>query len=124
MYNPNATADVTNGEWLAEDHGLKGWTFDTALAVNVSAPTPGLANVIGFRVREKMTVSTLLLGCSAVGVATTNAYAALYDAAGRLLSQSSNQAAAMGTTGLKAFPLAAPQVLKPGLYYIVFWTTA
>jgi hypothetical protein len=50
-------------------------------------------------------------------------FACLYSAAGALLAQTADQAAAWATTGEKVMPLSSPyNVPTPGLHLVMFWS--
>lgn len=116
----SAPAGGAGADPLSTGLGFKNWNFDPAHAADGTAQSPSLYNVMALWLPAG-TVTNLHMW-STVGAAPTNNYMALYSSAGALLSQSTNQASNLGSTGLKTYPLAAPQVVTAGMYYVLQWT--
>lgn len=102
--------------------GFKTWTFDSVhMNGNMSFLT-GDAFVCRFYAASAYTVTNFHTVQYATSALPTNYFAAMYNAAGTLLSTSSNQASTAGTVGVKTFPLAAAQAVTAGsFYYGLIW---
>lgn len=123
VYTPSSGA-ARAASVLPEDMGFTAWN-GAVEPFNVAA---NFANAATLYVEKVWINAGTVTNChlSLGNPATlTQAYMALYTGAGALLSQSANLAATYtGATGLATFPLAAPQVVASGNYYVAFWSNA
>jgi hypothetical protein len=104
-----------------EDHGLLAWTMDPMTALGTATISAAqVLHVMKLRTRRPITVTNVVLVVTAAGVALTanRCYAALYDAAGNLLSITADQSVAWVSPGVKVMPLAAPQAIPAGNFYV------
>ena len=112
---------VEGGGIEPDDHGLLAWTMDPMLSPGVATLTAAqVLHVMKLRTRKPITVTNIVAVVTAVGVTLTanRCYAALYDAAGNLLSQTADQSAAWLSAGNKVMALAAPQQIPAGNFYV------
>ena len=115
--NPPAVFEAT-------DQGYIAWAFDPALSYNGNAPTAGLVYVTAVPVRRSGTVTNVIncVGVAGSGLTSGQNFAALYNSAGTLLSQTADQTTAWASTGIKTMALAAAQAVTPGIYYVAMWS--
>lgn len=112
-------AKATPGTWSPTALGFTGYAFDPAFCTNGFSLISSQVQVTALSLAAG-TVSNLYCFATATG-STTNLFMALYNAAGTLLSSSTNQAAQATTTGLKTFALSAAQSVTSGTYYAALW---
>jgi hypothetical protein len=114
--------DYASGGGLEpEDHGLLAWTMDPMQALGTATISAAqVLHVMKLRTRRAITVTDIMLVVTAAGVGLTanRCFAALYDAAGNLLSQTADQSAAWLSAGLKTMPLAVAQQIPAGNFYV------
>ena len=110
---------------IAADRGYLYWTMPLNATNGVSAFTPAgtMAIMRLYRV-PALSVTSLVVGVSTAGNTLTagQCFAALYTAAGTLVGQTVDQAAAWVATGIKVMALTGgPFPLTAGDYYVGFW---
>lgn len=126
-------ASGTPGTWTPlgpgarpSEHGLAGWTFDTAMVqAGTLMPTAGLAQMARIQVLSS-TVSAINFHFTAGGSSLTagQCFAALYNDAGALLGAGAvtgDQAANWATGGFKTCALSVAQGVMAGAYYRILW---
>lgn len=115
-------ADTASLDWQAQDHGLKGWTFDPVPgglggALNVS----GTVYYVKIPVRRAGTIANVLITITTVGSGLTAGQnlVGLYDAAGVKLGESADQTTSWtsGGAGLKTIALTSPVAVSAGFFY-------
>ncbi|TXS16344.1 hypothetical protein EAO70_12970 [Streptomyces sp. adm13(2018)] len=104
------------------DSSLKAWTFDPATNLVAQVLTTGLLEMVKLPIRTATTITNIVAAISTAGSGLTASqnWAGLYSSAGTLLSQTADQTTAWASTGVKVMPLAAPQVVAAGTYYVAF----
>lgn len=101
--------------------GYKAWNFDQQWAAGTVSPVSGRLYFNKMYIPAGITVNSLkVLVNDTTGTVATGFYAALYNSAGTLLSQSANFSGSLGFD-LNTIPLAAPQVIAAGTYYAAIW---
>lgn len=116
----HAAAGGAAGFWSPSDSGFVGWTFDPIL--QTLSQNPNGATLYAFAVDLPAATITKIYLCVTNGGTSTNTFFAMYNAAGTLLAQSTNQAAIWGTgIGVKTVTI-APGATAAGKYYLTFWT--
>lgn len=101
-----------------EDHGLKAWTFDPALAAAGAALVDGVISLVGIRFRFPARISKIHAVVTTAGATIANCFAGLYDPAGNRLGVTADQAAGWAATGAKAMALAAAVDVRAGWHYV------
>ncbi|MFJ8301605.1 hypothetical protein ACIQ9R_37650 [Streptomyces sp. NPDC094447] len=104
------------------DSSLKAWTFDPATNLVAQVLTTGLLEMVKLPIRTATTITNIVAAISTAGSGLTAGqnWAGLYSSAGTLLSQTADQTTAWASTGVKTMPLAAPQVVAAGSYFVAF----
>lgn len=110
--------------WSATDQGYISWAFDPALSYNGNAPSAGIVYVTAVPVRRACTITNVVncVGVAGSGLTSGQNFAALYNSAGTLLSQTADQTTAWASTGIKTMALGAPQNVAAGIYYVAVWS--
>lgn len=105
----------------AVDQNLLAWTFDPATNLAASTVTTGSILMAKIALREASSITNLIVSINTAGVGLTAGqnFAGLYTAAGGLLSQTADQTANWGSTGVKVMPLTAPVGTLGGSYLFV-----
>lgn len=105
----------------AVDQNLVAWSFDPATNLGASTITTGSVLMIRIAVREAASITNLILSVNTAGVGLTAGqnFAGLYTDTGGLLSQTADQTANWGSTGVKVMPLTAPVGTLGGSYLFV-----
>lgn len=110
-----------NNQWQPSQHGFISWAFDPMSCSGSDAPQDGVLHLTKLWVNRPTTISKGYINVSYVGSGNTNAYMAIYDAAGNLLGQSDNQAGNMNTLGMKTFTFTPMTIPTAGFVYLAFW---
>lgn len=109
-------------DFTPADHGLITWTQDPATCgAGDEALTAGVLYLMKVKVADRATlVTNVHVTVSTLGSGLTSGqnFAGLYSSSGTLLSGSADQATAFGSAGFKTIPLAAPQTVAVGTYYV------
>lgn len=110
--------------WSATDQGYISWAFDPALSYNGNAPSAGVVYVTAIPVRRACTITNVIncVGVAGSGLTSGQNFAALYNSAGTLLSQTADQTTPWASTGIKTMALSAAQAVTPGIYYVAVWS--
>ena len=110
------------GVIVPADHGWHAWTHDPAANVNQSTHTAGVLYGSRIEVRERTLAAAVVLFCTTAGSTLTagECFVGLQDAAGDLVAESADQAAAWASTGVKTATLVGgPYQIDPGTYRVV-----
>lgn len=112
------TLTIAADVWGPVDQGMAGWSFDPAVVA--SATAPGTGSMVGARVKAATTgtVNNLWIHVGTLGTPTT-AVLAIYDINGSRLGVTSDQAAAVGSTGSKSCALTSSVSVTAGQTYFV-----
>jgi hypothetical protein len=105
------------------DQAYKGWAYDPSIAANKNALTSGQPILIKIKAAASGTVNNINVNVdtpAASGFTASASFAALYDMAGNLLSQTSDLAILLGSTGAKALPLNSGVAVTAGTFYYVW----
>lgn len=105
-------------------YGWKYWAYDPLYAYTGAIPAAGFANfTLLDPVRVNDTITNVVMDVQTAGATLTSGqcFAALFNAAGTLLSATANQSTNWQSTGLKTMALSAAQAVTPGLYYAGFF---
>lgn len=106
------------------DHGLLGWAYDVAGAVNSAAPSAaGTLQLVRLAIPFSVTVNSLALYVTTAGSGLTSGqcFAGLYSSAGTLLAATADQSTAWNTTGAKIMTLTSAQTVNEGYVYVGFY---
>lgn len=116
---PNAPA-----VFEATDQGYISWAFDPGMSYNGNAPSAGVVYVTAVPIRRSCTITNVIncVGVAGSGLTSGQNFAALYNSAGTLLSQTADQTTAWASTGIKTMALGAAQAVTPGIYYVAVWS--
>lgn len=107
-------------------HGLLGWAYDPAAAVNNSAAPAGQVLLVRISAAVTGIVGTVTFGVANTPAGVTTAFVGLYDAAGLLIGGSANQAELLNSTSQRTFspPLMVPPAVQAGsTIYAAFLTS-
>jgi hypothetical protein len=125
---PNVEQQQPQFDWTATDLGYAAETYEAWLTSDVTTRliTAGTLNLIGVRVRQPRTVSTIRLQLIGNGATLTTGenLVGLYNSAGQLVGYSADQTTAWGSGASKFVnaTLTAESTgsldLQPGLYWI------
>ncbi|MFE0451592.1 hypothetical protein ACFW2D_09925 [Streptomyces sp. NPDC058914] len=118
-----AFEDSWGNQWGPADQGLKAWSFDPSLAVNVSAPVGGSVYLIRVKLRKATTISKVVMFTVAAGSGLTanQNYAGLYTASGTRVGITANQSSAWTTANnTLSMSLTSAYSAAAGDYYIAF----
>jgi hypothetical protein len=107
------------------DRGYKAWSMPVySVRSAFAVATAGRLNVVRLRRVPAGTITNVVLGVTTAGSSLTagQCFAALFTAAGVLVGQTADQAAAWVSAGTKIMPLAGgPYSVAAGDYYVGFW---
>lgn len=111
---------VPGSHFLPADHGYLSWNYDPVLGSVFNIPlTAGQTYLALVPIRVTTVITNVIAGLIAgSGLTAGSNFAGLYNSAGTLLSATADQTTAWGTTGVKVMPLATPQAVTPGYYYV------
>ncbi|CAM5331011.1 hypothetical protein [Streptomyces aurantiogriseus] len=118
-----AFEDSWGNQWGPADQGLKAWSFDPSLAVNVSAPVGGSVYLIRVKLRKATTISKVVMFTVAAGSGLTanQNYAGLYTASGTRVGITANQSSAWTTANnTLSMSLTSAYSAAAGDYYVAF----
>lgn len=109
---------------LPSDRGWIAWNMPVQGANG--AGIPGAAGILClYRIRRvpATTITNIVTLCTAAGSVLTSGqcFAALYTAAGALVAQTVDQAAAWASNGVKTMALSSAQPVAAGDYYVGMW---
>lgn len=106
--------------WQPSDMGLISWTHDPMAAAGSAASASGTIYFMKVAVRRRTAITNVLVTVTGAGSGLTAGQnlVGLYNAAGTKLAESADQSTAFTTTGPKTIPLATPQMVAPGHYYV------
>lgn len=108
-----------------EDHGLTAWTFDPLACTGTgTVPTSGVLQLARIYIPVATTISTvhLFVDTPGSGLTSGQCFAAVYNAAGTLLSATADQSTAWASSGLKSMALTAAQVVGAGYIDVAFFS--
>ncbi len=115
------TLRTLTDDFQPQDYGLIAWNFDPATCSRSNSVPAGTVqgSLIWIPAR---TITNLNFQVATAGAALTAAenFAALYTAAGTLLSATADLSTVFTSTGSKIEPLATPQNVAAGWYYVAF----
>lgn len=102
------------------DQNLLSWSYDPVQAVNASAPTAGVLQLIRVPLRYPATIHNLIAHIATAGAGLTSGrnLAGLYSATGQLLAQTADQTTGWSATGVQTMALTSPYTAPAGTYYI------
>lgn len=102
------------------DYGFIAWNFDPAQADIGSTLAAGEAYLSLLPIRAAATITNVIaaVGLAGSGLTAGQCFAGLFDFNGNLLSPTADQSTNWQTAGLKVMPLAMPQAVTPGFYYV------
>lgn len=114
---------VPRADFVPADHNLITWAYDPIQASSASSATNGQLQLIKVHVPAAATVTNVLLSVAVAGTSMTSGqnFAALYNSSRVLLSITADQSVAWATAGVQTMPLAVPQAVAAGDYYVGFW---
>lgn len=96
------------------DHGLNGWSYDSALTPAGSAIAAGLLYLAKIRVPETKTMSNLHVVVSGAGSGLSGVYGALYGSDGTRIAVSPDTPAFLQSTGSRSVAFTSPVQVTGG----------
>ena len=104
------------------DQGYQGWAFDPVNAGNNTQPATGQPLLIKVRAITTTTVNNIHVNVNTLGsgFSASASYAALYNMAGNLLSQSNDLAGVLNSTGAKTIALNSGVAVTGNAFYYVY----
>lgn len=109
---------AVDNQWGPAVYGFKSWAYDPVVATTQTAPTAGTMQIVRLMATEALTTSNVYLNVGTAGVATANAYVAIYQN-GTLVAQSADISSTLNSTGIKTVSLSAS--VAAGTFYVAFW---
>lgn len=109
------------------DRGFVAWNTPPQVAASSAllslAGAAGVLHLVRIRRVPATTITNLLIMVATAGSGLTagQCFGALYTAAGALVAQTVDQAAAWASLGLKTMALSSPQAVAAGDYYVGLW---
>jgi hypothetical protein len=109
------------------DHNLLAWSYDPIASVNSTTITAGVVYLTKIAIPVAMTITNVCLYVTGSGgTGLSNAYVALYDSTGTLISgsQSADVSTTFQSSSNKTIPLGAPKAVAAGYIWVAFWVGA
>lgn len=113
------TATGAFGEQLPVNHGLSGWAYDPALAINTSLLTNGTVYLTKIHIPDDAAVTKVYWWVTAAAVTATAGqnFVGIYSSAGTRLA-TTNVDAVITSTGLKTTTIASQNLTAGSFYWV------